>query len=502
MRAAHEARRMDAHADEARYCEWALEAQAFDENLDPTRRCELLIALGTARTELGESDVARRHIARAIEIAEARNLPAVLAHAAFALRPSMLLAWLPDTLAQRALEEARRTLPEDAVALRARVAAYLSCIHPYGADPGQREDLLDEALALARASGSAGALFDALRARCQSLVGPDRLADLLHWSAETEKLASRTGSRTMLLESQSYRYLGLLQSGDLAGANEVLAELNRSTSKLGVGEADWLHRHLEARQEYYAGHLDRAVELYTDLRRRSRKTGTTITEFHYTTGMAFVHRERGSTGSFWSEFQEVVRLWKSRSPSLCAQSALLLLAQGREREARAELERIPLEQLRRRPMTGGYLGMLCAVGHASAVLGDRERCARVYEELLPFSERNAVDTIWFALGSVSYYLGLLARALGNHDAARQHFEHAVRRNTEFGYRPHAARCRYELAQTLAAADDPRLRRRASELLDEIEPDVRKMGLTMLLDGIGALRHLLSAELRSAGKTRR
>ncbi len=502
MRAAHEARRMDAHADEARYCEWALEAQAFDASLDPMRRCELLIALGSARMELGESEVARRHIARAIEIAEARNLPEVLAHAAFALRPSMLLAWLPDTLAQRALEEARRMLPEDAVALRARVGAYLSCIHPYSDDPEQREALLDEALALARASGSAGALFDALRARCQSLIAPDRLEDLLHWSAETEKLAARTGSRTMLLESQSYRYLGLLQSGDMVGANDVLSELTRSTSRLGVGEADWLHRHLEARQEYYAGHLDRASELYLDLRRRSRKTGTTISEFHYTTGMALVHRERGTVSGFWGEFQEVVRLWRSRSPSLCAQSALLLVAQGREREAQAELERVPLEQLRRRPMTPGYLGMLCCVGHAASSLGDRARCERVYEELLPFAERNAVDVIWFALGSVSFYLGLTARALGDPAAARQHFEHATQRNTDFGYRPHAARSRFELARTLAAAsDDPRQRQRAGDLLDEIEPDVRKMGLTALLDSIAVLRHSLSADLRSTTKRR-
>jgi tetratricopeptide (TPR) repeat protein len=206
--------------------------------------------------------------------------------------------------------------------------------------------------------------------------------------------------------------------------------------------------------------------------------------------------------AYWGEFQEVVRLWRSRSPSLCAQSALLLVAQGREREAQAELERVPLEVLHRRPMSPGYLGMLCVVGHAASTLGDRARCERAYEELLPFTDRNAVDVIWFALGSVSFYLGLIARALGNHAAARQHFEHATQRNTEFGYRPHAARSRFELARTLAAAtDDARQRLRANELLDEIEPDVRKMGLTALLDSIAVLRHSLSADLRSTTKRR-
>jgi DNA-binding winged helix-turn-helix (wHTH) protein/tetratricopeptide (TPR) repeat protein len=501
MRAAREARRMDAHADEARYCEWALEAQAFDETLDATRRGELLIALGSARMELGENEAARRHISRAIEIAEARNLPAVLARAAFALRPSMLLAWLPDTLALRALEEARRDLPADAVALRGQVAAYLSCIHPYSDRPDQREALIQEALLLARASGNPRSLFDALRARCQSLTAPDRVDDLLRWSTETEDLAAQTGSRAMLLESQSYRYLGLLQRGDVSDANELLAELNRTTSKLGVGEADWLHRHLEARHEFYAGHLDRAAELYTDLRRRSRVAGTTMTEFHYTTGMSLVHSERGSLGAFWPEYQEIVRLWKGRSPSLCAQSALFLAAQGREREARAELERIPLERLSRRPMPGGYLGMLATTGRAASVTGDRVRCERVYEELLPFAQHNAVDIIWFCLGSVAHFLGLIARALEDRDAAIAHFELAIQRNSEFGYRPYAARSRFELARTLVESGEVRQRREASALLDEVEPEARKMGLTALLDSIGALRHSVSAELRAAAKAR-
>ncbi len=212
-RAALDARGLAAYTDEVRFREWALEAHALTSDPAPGERCELLISLAIARTANGEGEAARRHLTRAVEIAESANLPEALARAAFILRSSMLLGNHPDPVALRALERAYRTLPEHAHGLRSRVASYLASTPPYSQQPDQRWQLLDEGLDLARRQTEPIPLFDALRARCAAWVGPTTLDELLECSNEIEALAERTGSAPMLHEGQQYRYLALLQLG-------------------------------------------------------------------------------------------------------------------------------------------------------------------------------------------------------------------------------------------------------------------------------------------------
>ena len=115
----------------------------------------------------------------------------------------------------------------------------------------------------AQASGETASLFDALRARCQVSTAPERVEDLLRYSSELEELAERARSRTILIESQTYQYLGLLQTGQVARAGELLAKLASPVAPHGVDEGEVLRHHLVARHEFYAGRLDRALELYT-----------------------------------------------------------------------------------------------------------------------------------------------------------------------------------------------------------------------------------------------
>jgi hypothetical protein len=59
-------------------------------------------------------------------------------------------------------------------------------------------------------------------------------------------------------------------------------------------------------------------------------------------------------------------------------------------------------------------------------LGDRERAARIYERLLPFSKYNVIlGTSAVYYGPVARYLGLLAETLGQWDVSDKWFQDAV-----------------------------------------------------------------------------
>ena len=442
MRAARDARAVAAHADEARLCEWALEAQSFCADLDSEQRCEILVALGRARLELGDAAAGRRHLTRAIEIAESQTLPRVLAVAGAALRRSTLLAAVPDALALRALEEARRHLPEDETSLRSLVASRLACVPPYVRQPEQCEALIAEARQLARAARSRSCEIEALRATCHAASSPDDAPKLVERAVELELLAEQAGSTEAVTEGRIYRYLGLLQLGRVAEANELLTSLTHVLPRLSVPDHVWFVRHLDARRMFAAGQLDAAERAYASLHPRRQRRATELSEFQWLVGMCAIHIERGTCGEFRRVFADRTLLWRRRSLALSGLSMRMLLSEGRTAEARTELELITTEQLAKAPLVTGGLGLLALVAMAASELLDRARCEVLYERLAPYSDRHAVDRLWFSHGSVSHALGLLAEALGDASRAAEHFEVAVRDHELAGYRPHAAWSRF------------------------------------------------------------
>ncbi len=478
VRAAREAARVGAHSDEARYYEWALEAQAFDANPDARARCGWLIALGAARSEFGQIEASRQHLARAIQIAQERDFPDLLARAALTLRPSMHLAHVPDPQALSALEQARRRLPPEETALRARVASCLSCIPPHLHSREVRWRLLDEGMQLARAAGDSRSLFDALRARCHALAGPDRVHELLPSAAEILALAATTGSRAIAVEGLTYRYLALLSLGELAQAGSVLEEMERSALELQWREVQWIYRHLHSRGEFYAGRLSLASERYADLKRSARAVRPPFAALVSALGMAHVHLERGTAAAFWSEFTDATRPWRAFSPTANAVTLRMLVAQDRLDEAAAELQRCVASV----PSDQGRLGVLAQLSLVACDLGDLKCCAHLYEQLAPFATRNAVDGLWFQAGAVSHFLGILAAALGRRAPARAHFQSALSTAAVPWHRVQTAWTRFELARVLPDTKEAERR----HLLQRAVREAQEMGLVSLLD---ALRRL-------------
>jgi hypothetical protein len=395
----------------------------------------------------------------------------------------MLVAGVPDVLALRALEEARRTLPETDVALRSRVASHLSCIPPYTEHADLRAKLVDDALQLAHTSGCMPAVVDALRAKCQLATAPAQIDELLVSAVEIERSSLQLDAGATLLEGHLYRYLALIQLGRIAEADEILNASKCLSARAGGRETAWFIRHLTARREYLAGRLDRAAAGYAELRpRRIRRRGE-LAELHWLTGEALIHLERGTSAELWPIFVDRTVLWRRRSRALSALALRMLIAQGRYTEAESELDLIPVSRLGRE--TAGSLGMLSHIALAASALRDTFRCRAAYEGLLPYAGRHAVDRLWFSLGPVSHYLGVLSLALDDPASARMHFEMAVKDSVACGYTAHAAWSRLGWARALAGDRDAASRRNIEALLGEVKRDADEMGLAALLHAVEA-----------------
>lgn len=83
------------------------------------------------------------------------------------------------------------------------------------------------------------------------------------------------------------------------------------------------------------------------------------------------------------------------------------------------------------------------------------------------------------MGSSSRYLGLLAAALDDDDAAVRHLDEAVRHNARMGLRPWTAHAQADLADALARRAAPGDAERVDQLRREAFVTARALGMTVL-----------------------
>jgi hypothetical protein len=102
--------------------------------------------------------------------------------------------------------------------------------------------------------------------------------------------------------------------------------------------------------------------------------------------------------------------------------------------------------------------------------------------LEPYGAFNTPSYLLLCEGSVSHFLGILAGALGEREAARAHLEQAITHNETMGFTPFALRSRVELAALLADRDRDRSRGIAGRALRAAE----ELGMKPLADRARAL----------------
>ncbi|WP_207312542.1 ATP-binding protein [Lentzea alba] len=202
-------------------------AAAFEDS------CEIQVALGKAAYFAGDLATCVQAAQRAAELA---RTPEQIAEAALVLEaaPGAGVNAIATPLCDNALRH------DVSPATRARLLAQRSHLAFYRGEQHRLDDLSRESLHLARQSHDDRALAEALHARQEACPGPAGRAERLRLATEMIDLAHRTHSPRGAMWGSLWRIHALVESGELAAAQEELPALQLACERVG-GQVPWWH---------------------------------------------------------------------------------------------------------------------------------------------------------------------------------------------------------------------------------------------------------------------
>jgi hypothetical protein len=158
---------------------------------------------------------------------------------------------------------------------------------------------------------------------------------------------------------------------------------------------------------------------------------------------------------------------------------------GLSPDAQQALAHVTDAWLRDLPRDRDYLAVLAQLTVCVVALESREHAAVLYELQKPFAQFYAASIAFENLGSISYFLGMLARVLGDMPAALTHLEDALTLNARAGLTAHVVQTQVELARLLLQKQTTRAR----SLLSAARSVAQERGLAPLIRGIDRLEVL-------------
>jgi eukaryotic-like serine/threonine-protein kinase len=469
-----------AYDEAAEFYGWAFASLGDTAAPDPRAGCELLLAAAMAYRRAGRVRDARTHCRRAIEIADREGFPDLLVAGARSLRPTVWTAQVPDALVLGALERARGLLPEDALASRARGCGLLAGIPPYSARMDVSLSLGEEALGLARGAGDRSLLLEVLVSTFPSLSGPDSIPLLL---ARVDDVLRLDGNPASWWSAEAFfaRHHALLQRGEASAAARALEDFGECARQLRMPEALWQYDRVRAQRAVHVGDFDGAEARFQELLARSaafRPYGTFETMAHLSV-LQWERTGRPLPATCFGTSPDLRWKWTGDIPAFRAEKILSWVESGDSALARAEFEDLARDEFRAVTRDVSYLYALARLALAAVAL-QRPGDARVlYGLLRPYRGLNALNGLSICIGSVSHFLGVLARFLEMRAEAVAHLEEALAMNTALGHKVHALRTQLALAELLCEPTCGPSAARGRSLAGDVVGAARALGMGAL-----------------------
>jgi len=496
-RAADEAARLLAYEEAARLYRLALDVG----ELDDVERCRILLTIGEVLRRAEQ--VAGRVAACREAAALARRLGRadLLAEAAVTFESGY--ADVAHELQVRELcEEALAALDPAPTPLRARVAANLSDLCMYLADPEAAAAASAEALAAAERCADPAALMAALRARQLVCSGPDGVAERARLAEELLALGRSTGAPGARMWAHLWRIDVAFQRGDLAAVATELGPLAVCAEQVRGPVARWhllqasaVLAQAQARFADARWLADQAVAALPPTASGHESAGInragllSVVELH--TGAAEDLRGLGTGG-----YPDAAPRGPSTAGVIFAVAAAHnLVARGELAEARDAYRRLgPPAHWRPIP----HATTVChALGIGTAVALDLPDDVAVLRELLGRFRGQHVAS---GAGCVAYngptelYLGVAARYLGVLDEAVADLETAARACAANGAAGFHVESRVELAVALTRRAGPGDAARAHALAADVAKEAAALGMVPWVERAGRLATRLAAVL--------
>ncbi|MBV9933238.1 MAG: AAA family ATPase [Actinobacteria bacterium] len=440
---------------------------------------DLVLAMGDAQWRAGRAADAHGAFVRAAETARRLGRPDQLARAALGYGGGLGgYGWAvrADPTLIGLLEDALEALgPGDSVQ-RVRLLGRLATELYYTPEVARRSALADEAVAMAERLHDQSAVLTAKFSRSAATWGPDLSAEhRLAASTEIVRLAAELDNSFLLLEGRSLRVDALVEMGQLDAAAK------EHDARCALAEQLRLPRYVSDVSTHPAacalleGHFDEAQQLADRARELGESIGSETAITVYGAHMICLAWMRGELAGV----EELVVAFADAYPWIPAFRAVLAFVHAQTGEleaAAAEVERLAVEGLDWLPRDGIWSIAVWALCFACAEVGDADRCAQLYELLLPHAETLCGLGAGLCLGSAHLPLAITAACAGLPSAA-SHFSVALEIHERLGARPFAAETRYRWAMALRGTDDDT---RVSTLLNDAAREAESLGMAGLL----------------------
>lgn len=478
--AALTAMRIAANADARALLLRALEGLKLAAEPDPQSLTALLLNLATVERLLGEPEYVD-HLQRCVALAKKHRFGPLLTAAGRVLSPSPGLMGQPE--AASVLEAAAEMLPQEDATRRAIVLSHLAWSPPHCHSATRVRELLTEASALAERSRDLDALATVRDARLFFEAGPERVRDAQLLADEIDhqlREHPETATSARSISTARFRVIAALQHGDAASLERAIEQRSKVLAKVNNRELSWHHERLMLILRMNRGQFAGVAVEIERLRGIAERLGLHAWPTLWASDLAELLLRTGDTSVLAARMRPALTPCPHDLPSVLARKLRFLVELGFEADARAAMVNVTSEYILELPHDRDYIGMLCQLAAASAALGERTQCQSLYALLSPYAHCYAADMSYHCAGSVSHFLGLLARALGEPQAAIEHFSQAVVRNQQFGLEACRVSSQFQLALALADSLESAEQARSQALLVQTHRQAHELGLAPLV----------------------
>ncbi len=469
----------------------ALEVLELMDEPDEALRCSLLLSLGGAEAKSARVTDAREAFERAAVSARRLDDTDSLVGAAIGIAMMSDAGRLDEKLLVLLDEALERIGPERTARRAALLSAKSAEIYWVDNDLTESTELVNEAIEIAREVEAPASLAAALQRKIFIPTGPNAARERLAIAEEILELGAATGDREAVLRGHAYRLWSYLELGDVAAVDRELTAYARLAEELRMPEHTWHTYALRGMRVLLDGKIEEAERLAEQARREGDRAEQALAQQYYGIQMTQIRSMQGRAAELLPSARDLaerfpgIPAWRTAVISLAARS-------GDDELAKLELERFAGDDFGALPKDANWFTAMSLMGEAIALIGDADRAAGMYEQLLPYE--GLVIVVARAAGCngpVDRVLGLLAQTIGRTDDAERHLGNAVEIATRMGDRPGMALCGLGLAEMLLARGESTDRELAQEMLSTVLGTAREMGARWIVDR--ALRDRLDAQ---------
>jgi tetratricopeptide (TPR) repeat protein len=450
--------------------------EEHEEEVPPGTRMGLLLALGDAQRSAGEPREALPTFEMAAQVARAAGAGPELARAAIGHEESFL-----QTGARRSMDDTSTTLINEALtaigesdaALRAQLLAARARGQYFGGAVAESNQVSEEAVEVARASGDRRALLAALNARRLTIWGPHDLGERLAVAREFVALAEEAGQLEAALEGRKWLITALLESGD---AEEAEAEVERYAHGAEALQQPWFLYYTPLLRSMLAtlhGRFEEGERLSLEAMRIGREAQSGASVFQHWIQTIIIGWHQGR----WEEMEQAGTMLREHYSPLAGNLATVYVIRGDLDRAAVEWEDLRRFGFENFPRDYLWTGVVAYWAVACYGLHDVESARTLYGLMRHLEGQCVVGGAGvFCLGAASYFISLLADVIGDHEEALRLLEAAERENERVRAWPMLVFTRLQLARRLLA-DDAAPRDRALALLEQGRTMAVEIGMT-------------------------